>query len=177
MANPPACFAGIDPGFKGGFALLSADGKCIDAREMPTFHDWHYGTVELDLIGVGNVIDRFERSEPLHWGLEFNSSRPFEHPGTIARFHFQIGALAGILSARTHQWTGIYPQVWKKSLGLEGKTKDPTSIKGMEFLEGHIPSAIKFVRTGRRGAIHDGQLDAVLIAWYLREQYLNPRPL
>ena len=80
------------------------------------------------------------------------------------------GLLIGVVEALRIPYTQVHPRIWQKvaweGVSRKGDTKH-TSLVAIRRLYPHM----KFIATPRSKKPHDGIVDAVLIAYYLRMKY------
>lgn len=159
-------YAGIDVGRKGGFGLISGDKSLIRVWPMPKEHNRG-----VSLWGIKEVFDtwedlRVQQDAVLKIAIEWNTSRPGEVPDYAFRFGLQTGQIDGLMFNRDG-WDVEYvtPNKWKPKLGLPGKSWDEKSEQGVRFWDHTYPGQEGLIR-GPRGGVHDGLLDALLMAHY-----------
>lgn len=161
MATTDLSFAGVDPGRTGGLALISP-GNVPKVWEMPKSEERG-----CDIMAVWDILSQWP--SPVVAALEWNTSRPGEVPDFAFRFGLQTGQLHALLFAKGFQVKLLAPNKWKGRLGLPGKTDDPGSLQGAALWDRTYPPYKSLIR-GPKGGIHDGPLDALLIALYLRKE-------
>ena len=164
-------FIGIDPGRKGGIALISEQG--LQVWEMPP--EQHRGINLWDLTGIINEITHYETFDGEHnkVGLEWNTCRPEEVPDFTMRFGIQSGELRAMFFAHGFEVDLIPPQVWMAKLGLPGKDGDFECRQRAELVSREFPGSDK-LWTWPRGGVHGGILEACCIAIYQRIMYSTP---
>lgn len=140
-------FVGIDPGKKGGIAII--DGKDIKAEPFS-----EAGFVNI----LSNIKDGFCVVEKV-------GAMPGQ--GVVSMFSFgqNFGFIQGVLQAYKIPYELVTPQKWKKEFSV---TKDKnTSIEVVKRL---FPDAnLKASERSRKD--HDGMAEALLMAEYGRRHY------
>lgn len=151
---------GVDVGREGAFARIA--GTQITIWDMPKSHERG-----VDLRAVNEVV---KTTPPCIVYIEWNTARPLEVPDYAFRFGLQTGQLEALFWARGFDVRHVVPNKWKGDIGLPGKTDDPTSLQGLEFLRREYPCVeVDALILGPRGGIKSGRVDAWLIAhWGLR---------
>lgn len=165
------CYAGIDPGLTGGITLIFQDGK-IWAWRMPTIiSERKVGGKKrkrsnIDLENLREIM--FEvKSAGAHVGLENVNAMPGQGSTSMFNFGRTRGILEGMLSAFEISYELITPQKWSMMLHtdyghIEG-TKDRSQAAGVDIFGESIPRL-------KSGRIHDGILDAGLIAMFMKRR-------
>lgn len=169
MASNCNYFIGVDPGFTGGLALLSADGLIARVWPMPTTGKRNHR--KLDLGYLTGIIRTFPPNSQV--GLEWPQGLPGDSPQSMMRFGVQVGQIDALLYAHEFLPEHISPSVWKGRLGLPGKAHDPSSWQGVQYWAERYPSHSGLIH-GPRGGILDGLLDALLLAHYLKLGTTSP---
>lgn len=147
---------GIDPGNKGALVLLT--GKKVEYFAMP-----------LDAEGVSfpGVVGVLRGMRPDHVFLE--RAMPFAM-GTKSAFSYGRGfaALEIAIKVCKLKVTYIEPAKWTKALyaGIDARLKPKE--RGRIALERLFPDHVKGLPRDRKGVIHEGVMDALLIAEYGR---------
>ena len=170
MVNPR--YIGIDPGFTGAIAEISADGKSVRTWDMPVMMR---GTTKkyrtLDVERLYEIFGDIFRTPVESVGLENPTTRPGEGAERAARFGRQLGTLEALLYLFSkHYGTKIElvaPSLWTGRLGLPGKTEPRWQQPREDILTSYYPDCEPELR-GPRGGLKDGRLDALLIAHWLR---------
>ena len=162
-------YAGIDPGFTGGLAVINSKGTTVKCWDMPTTSAEKDRQKEIDLDSLYALFREFKRRPNLVLGIEWPTTRPGEGAERSERF----GRGKGYLHAYAHLLRLPYyllaPQLWKGRLGLAGKSDPGANRQGAELFDRYYPGFTDLIR-GPRGGIKDGRLDALLIAHFLRTQ-------
>ncbi len=162
-------FVGIDPGFSGGIAVLSADGTSAKAWPMPITqrNSARDSTREYDLDGLHTIFKRLHFLPRPEVTIEWPTTRPGEGAERAERFGRGKGYLHAFLHLMQFQYTKVAPNIWKGRLGLPGKESDPNSTQGASYWGEHYPKHVALI-LGPRGGTLDGLLDALLLAHYGR---------
>lgn len=141
---------GIDPGAKGGIALMTGCGCIAEAYPMPT----NGKIVDIPaLIEICPYIT-FACIEAVH---------AFPGQGVTSMFNFgkAYGMLLGWLETVEAKYIGVDPRKWKNTI-LAGTEKD--KYAAIEFVKREYPMVD--LTPGRKQTPHDGMADAVCIAKY-----------
>jgi hypothetical protein len=150
-------FIGIDPGKKGGLAVICDRGRLEDAivmGEIPALEAW--------LSFWENYIDRVY--------LEKAQSMP--NQGVAATFNYGTGygKLIGMIETLGLSYELVRPQQWQKVMipgSKPGNSKKDALVKARQLFPNET-----FIQKGCRKP-HDGIIDAVLIAEYGRRQHVG----
>lgn len=163
----PPWFLGIDPGAKGGLAVLAQSGACLLSCALP-------GTPEAlaealrpwTIAGQGGLIGAVERVGP----------RPGEGVVSVATFARGYGVILGVLAAFRVSFVLPAPQVWQSLILGRGRGRARTGIRALDR-KASKASAVAWVRTRWPGmdlrepgcrVAHDGRADALCLAEYAR---------
>jgi len=114
-------YIGVDPGKAGGLACLSASGKPLDARAMPS--------TEMDL---WTWFDRHRVDAKAT--LELVHASP--QMGTVSAFTFGrgYGRLEMALTSALIPWGVVTPQTWQKVMGcMSGGDKNVTKRRAQQL--------------------------------------------
>ena len=158
------CFLGIDPGLKGGIAVVADRQEW--ACPAPTTRDAG-GKVQFDRERMVATLRAF----PITFAaIELVDAAPMrgQRQGTTSMFRFGsgFGLWLGILEAIGIPYVEVGPKVWKKAV-LKGMGRDKTA-------------AIEYVRRFRTGVSlrpprsrvdHDGIADATCLAEYAKREW------
>jgi len=138
--------AGIDPGQKGGVAILEAgqDGaiRLLDARPMPIA-----GEKEIDIEGLWRILEHVDLV-----GLEHAQAFPKQGIVSTGRYMAQWGEIIGFLKAAAIPYALVRPTVWKEAT--------------YTWAFRRFPNALGLMRPGRSKKFHDGVADAIAIAYW-----------
>jgi crossover junction endodeoxyribonuclease RuvC len=101
----PECFIGIDPGLKGGMAVIDACG--VRTIRMPT--------TERDIWGWLRDLGRFQRGYAL---IERVQAMPGNGVSSMFKFGWGYGGLRMGLIAAEVTWEEVEPKTWQKEIGV-----------------------------------------------------------
>lgn len=170
--NTPIWVLGIDPGNTGSFVLTN--GVKLKTWEMPLIQSGknktisHRGVMEIlsDVVIEDDVIDGpevqvyLERAMPMAMGSKhaFSYGRGFE-------------AIVIAIETIKLPMTMVEPQKWAKEMH-EGISADlKPKAKSLIAAKRLFPKLVAMLPTKPKGGVHDGMIDALLIAGYgLRKQ-------
>ncbi len=153
---------GIDPGING--ALVATNGERIIANTMPLIQQdknknvWHAGI----LLWFANIADVTGRA-PVY----LERAVPFGQGATSA-FSYGRGFESLVLSIEYagHPMTLVEPGKWTKEMH-EGISKElKPKVKSLIAAKRLFPKLVAMLPTRPKGGIHDGMIDALLIAGY-----------
>ena len=151
-------YIGIDPGAKGGIAMIFGEGQVYDAFPLPMIGS--LVNVESLAVSIGEAIEwkslRYATIEKVH-------SMPGQGVASTFKFGKNYGMLIGMLFTLGIPTTFVTPQAWKKDI-LAGTAKDKAAA--CEFVVAKYPD-VKLVQPRCRNP-HDGVADAVCICEYGR---------
>lgn len=161
-------FIGIDPGFSGGFGVISPGAEPM-AFDMPVKRrGGGDGYNALDLTALKNLIIDLGVGSRAKFGLENPTTRPGEGAERSFRFGKQIGNLEAMILAFNGDLTWIPPATWTNKMGFCGKQNASAIPQRVSWWDREYPAAAGLIR-GPLGGILDGRLDALLIAAYLKQ--------
>ena len=143
---------GIDPGQKGGIAIIHELG--IEAHPMPM------AGKEIDGRAIGAMLSSFREALVI---VEKVHAMPKQGVSSTFKFGSNYGRILGVIEALNMSYELVTPQAWKKAV-LSGTDKGKTAA--VEFVHRRYP-AIDLM-PGRMRTHHDGMADAVCIAEYGR---------
>lgn len=161
---------GIDPGAKGGVAVIDEQGELVQcfpyepAALLKLCKKLRY-TVNLDLSAPP--------IEPSHCTVE--KTQAFPGMGVSGAHNYGVGRgkIEGILFALGIPYDLVTPSVWHRAMmhGAEGATAKARAWCRAQQL---WPNQIEWFRKPR-GGVHDGLVDAALIAAYSRRTHGSNR--
>lgn len=146
---------GIDPGKKGGIAVLNERGEIEGSVVMPELAE-----------GVADVLEVFTKFKT-HVYLEKAQAMPKN--GVCAMFNYGVhfGELRGILVTYKIPHTLVAPATWTKSMHQGTPTNLKAKARSHMAARRLFPNA-DLMATERSKVPHDGLIDALLIAEYGR---------
>jgi len=148
-------YLGIDPGQRGGIALIDADGFAVEAIRFPG-----------DLASVAEYIRSLHVDYTIRLAaLEKVSSRPGQGVSSTFKFGANFGAYLGALAALGIPHTLVTPRSWQKEM-LDAGTGD-TKARSLNAARRLFPDVeMKY-------AADDGIADALHLARWARKQIMN----
>lgn len=153
--NRGACMyhLGIDPGQKGGIAMISAESKMLWAETMPD-----------NLLLLKCILEAAKGYGRLHAWVE--KAQVFPKQGLVSAFNYgrHFGELCTSLTLLEIPYTLVSPVTWTKKMHLGVGIKDPKK-KTLAIARRLYPKE-KFLATDRSKVPHSGIVDAVIIARY-----------
>jgi hypothetical protein len=150
-------FVGIDPGKKGGLALLSSSGDIVDLIKMPETNRVLWGWI--DTIPPETLVV-----------LEKVHSMPKQGVRSMFTFGLGYGALLMGMEAAGLTYMEKVPRTWLKFLGIPGKKKEgETKTEWKNRLKGVAQRLYPEQR------LTLSTCDALLIAYYGLKAH-GPRP-
>jgi len=150
---------GIDPGLKGGIAILE-DGNIIFADYTPVYsEDFIKGGKKKtrNIMDVAAISDIMLEFKPDCGILEKVTARPGQGSTSMFRFGMGVGEYHGLLTALTIPYKEIRPQEWKKHFNL---TSD--KVESLNLATTLWPDWSKSFRLKKQ----DGIAEAALMAKY-----------
>ncbi len=139
---------GIDPGQKGGVAVLTADGVIASVTEMPDLP-------KLCALLEGNIFT--------HAFVEQVSVRPGQGISSGFKFGVGYGGILGALTALGISHTLLRPQAWQKVAHLGTSGKDPKD-RSNQAAKRLWPKQ-SWLASPRCKVNHDGMQEAALIGF------------
>lgn len=149
---------GIDPGNRGGIALIHNDN--IQVYPTPT-EEILVNKRRKTFLNLQEIAELIRKLSPNLCYMEKVTAMPNQGVTSMFNFGMGYGALQGILTALNVPTTLIRPQEWKRHL-LEYDTDKDASIDRCKEL---FP-AISLRRSKRSRKDCDGLAEALLIAYY-----------
>ena len=145
-------FMGIDPGKKGGVAVIE-DGRILYC--MPLTKSSFFEAVDLST-EYGDMIACLEKVHAM------------PKQGSVSMFTFGegYGWLKGVMDSEQVRYQEIAPQTWKKEFSLNSDKN-----RSIEVAKQLFPEADLFVEGHRKES--DGMAEALLMAEYARRKLWN----
>lgn len=156
-------YLGIDPGKKGGYAIIDKNGELVAYDKMPKR--------ELLLLEILQEHLTVMKKGDILVVLEQQWLRPGASQGSksVGSYHQHIGKLKLILETLGLGFEEVSPQRWKKyfDVGLKkGEDKKLKKQKTIDKVKVLFPGVD--LQPGKCRVDHDGIADAILIAEYGR---------
>ena len=150
-------FVGVDPGQKGGYAVISKS----DTGQAVFAYPWDDTFFAMEMANLMSL-----KSQGIVAAVEKVGARPGQ--GTVSMFNFgkNAGYIEGVLSALGIPYQLVPPAKWKKEFSLIGKDKQ-ASITTCRKL---FPD-LDLKRTERCRTDSDGKAEATLLAEYARRHF------
>lgn len=154
----------IDPGLKGGLAIVGKDGLMIESMplvagelDLPTLVRWvqaNRSSIELAVVEKAQAMPKQGVSSMFNYGVGY-------------------GMILGILSALGVPYELVPPQRWSKVMHA-GISKDLDTKERSALAVSRIFPGIDFRSSSRCKKPHEGMVDAALIAeWAWRQRGLD----
>lgn len=160
----PDIVIGIDPGLKGGIALIDIHDVVIAADKLPTvpIKTGNKTKQELDMSAILMYINSYMlKYKPVLCVLEAVHAMPGQGVTSMFTFGMGYGMLRGILAALNLQVMLVSPVSWKAAV-----LADNTHDKGgaIAYCKEHYPY-VSLIPKGKRKP-QDGIADAICLAKY-----------
>ena len=143
---------GIDPGMKGGIAILDTETNQMKAVPTPLIGK------EIDYRRVHEALTFYEPSIIV---IEKVHAMPGQGVTSMFNFGLGYGALVALSTVSTARLVLVTPQMWKKYV-LAGTNKDKDAA--IQFCNHTYPN-VNLILPRCRNA-HDGMTDAIYLAHY-----------
>jgi len=154
----PRKIIGIDVGLNGAIAMMRGE-TLTGIVDMPTVSLDRNGKTKRQ-ISIPELIAILDEFKPEEAFIEKVFAMAGQGVTSVFSFGRSLGAIEGVIAARSIKATLITPQTWQKSMGVSGG-KDGARARAMEL----FPYNVDYFRLKK----HDGRADAALIAcWGLR---------
>ena len=154
----PRKIIGIDVGLNGAIAMMRGE-TLTGIVDMPTVRLDRNGKTKRQ-ISIPELIAILDEFKPEEAFIEKVFAMAGQGVTSVFSFGRSLGAIEGVIAARSIKATLITPQTWQKSMGVSGG-KDGARARAMEL----FPHNVDYFRLKK----HDGRADAALIAaWGLR---------
>ena len=148
---------GIDPGQKGGYAVISKS----DTGQAVFAYPWDDTFFAMEMANLMSL-----KSQGIVAAVEKVGARPGQ--GTVSMFNFgkNAGYIEGVLSALGIPYQLVPPAKWKKDFSLIGKDKQASIITCRKLFP-----ELDLKRTERCRTDSDGKAEATLLAEYAKRHF------
>ena len=154
----PKRIIGIDVGLNGAIAMLNGE-SLHDVVDMPTVSLTRNGKAKRQ-ISIPELIQILDNFKPDEAYIEKVFAMAGQGVTSVFSFGRSLGAIEGVIAARSIKATLITPQTWQKAMGVTGG-KDGARARAMEL----FPYNVDYFKRKK----DDGRADSALIAcWGLR---------
>jgi crossover junction endodeoxyribonuclease RuvC len=154
----PRKIIGIDVGLNGAIAMMRGE-TLTGIVDMPTVTLDRNGKAKRQ-ISIPELIAILDEFKPEEAYIEKVFAMAGQGVTSVFSFGRSLGAIEGVIAARSIKATLITPQTWQKAMGCSGG-KDGARARAMEL----FPYNVDYFKLKK----HDGRADAALIAcWGLR---------
>lgn len=154
----PRRIIGVDVGLDGAIAMMNGT-DLIKVLDMPTVTLDRNGKAKRQ-ISIPELIEIIDEFKPEEAYIEKVFAMSGQGVTSVFSFGRSLGAIEGVIAARSIKSTLVTPQTWQKAMGVSGG-KDGARARAMEL----FPYQMDFFKLKK----HDGRADAALIAcWGLR---------
>lgn len=162
-------YIGIDPGLKGGIAMLNSSGEFIVTFDMPLEKlESGKDTIDIvklykELLDINYSIIAVEKVQAMP-PTRLPNGQSLNMNVSMFTFGMGYGKVKAIASITGDIVLDVTAQKWKKHFNLIGKDKKASVHKAIEI----YPESEEYLIT-KRGRLIDGRADALLIARYAYE--------
>ena len=154
----PRRIIGIDVGLDGAIAMMNGT-DLIKVLDMPTVTLDRNGKAKRQ-ISIPELIEIIDEFKPEEAYIERVFAMSGQGVTSVFSFGRSLGAIEGVIAARSIKSTLVTPQTWQKAMGVSGG-KDGARARAMEL----FPWNVDYFKRKK----DDGRADAALIAcWGLR---------
>ena len=154
----PKRIIGIDVGLNGAIAMMQGE-TLTGVVDMPTVTLDRNGKAKRQ-ISIPELVEIIKTFKPDEAYCERVFAMSGQGVTSVFSFGRSLGAIEGVLAARSIKTTLVTPQTWQKAMGVSGG-KDGARARAMEVFPWNV-DLFKRVKD-------DGRADAALIAaWGLR---------
>jgi crossover junction endodeoxyribonuclease RuvC len=154
----PKRIIGIDVGLNGAIAMMRGE-TLTGIFDMPTVTLDRNGKAKRQ-ISIPELIAILNDFQPEEAFIERVFARSGQGVTSVFSFGRSLGAIEGVIAARSIKTTLVLPQIWQKAMGVTGG-KDGARARAMEL----FPYNVDYFKRKK----DDGRADAALIAcWGLR---------
>ena len=154
-------YIGVDPGKKGGFAIITHG---ITGKQLVEVFPWD----DKEFIHQMRALaeDDYAREVGVIAAVEKVASMPHDSHKAAFNFGHSLGFIEGVLSGCWIGYQLVPPNVWKKSFSLIGKDKQAS----IEVCRNLFPD-VDLKRTERCRTESDGKAEALLLCTYAMRHF------
>lgn len=164
---------GVDPGAKGGLALLD-DGTLLAVEQMPALvlKRGKSNKTEVDDYALAELLRRWHAEAPIDLGIVENvGGREGQSASAAFNFGFACGAPRFMLIGMGLRVEKVAPQTWMRALSVPpGKDKDGSFALANRLFPGWSRTWSAVVGNGPYDE-RSGRAEAALIAWWGRQHF------
>ncbi len=146
---------GVDPGQRGGLAVLTADGTLEHVSDLPIIRDGRLAWV--DGGALQSTLITVLAGRPARAVVERVSAMPRQGVASSFNFGVGFGSILGVLQALHLPIELVTPAAWKRALGL-----------GSDKLASLHKARLLFPDADLTLQKHDGRAEALLLAYHSR---------
>ena len=152
-------YIGIDPGKKGGYAMIVDDPKSSYVKAYP----WDDAAFAEEMRGIGLKLENPRGCVVA--AVEQVNAMPGQGVTSMFSFGKSYGYILGVLTALNIPFQTVRPHEWKKAFGLNS-----SKTKSIEVCHRLFPE-IDLKRTDRCRTESDGIAEAALITLYAKRHF------
>ena len=154
-------YVGVDPGKKGGFAIIHID---LSGKQQVDVFPWDDDAFVREMAGWRDNFAAQE-SDGAVACVEKVGSMPHDSHKAAFNFGHSLGYIEGVLSALGIPYQLVPPNKWKKEFSLIGKDKQASIVTCRKLFP-----ELDLKRTERCRTDSDGKAEATLLAEYARRK-------
>jgi crossover junction endodeoxyribonuclease RuvC len=133
MSGGPVNILGVDPGIRGGLAIVSIDAngaapQLIDAIDIPV-----NGVGAKERVDVLAIRSWIERHAPQHALIERAQAMPKQGASSGFKYGRAVGAIEAAIACCGIPLTIVEPSVWKRFYGLRGGDKEAGCQRALQL--------------------------------------------
>ena len=160
MGNEEKIFIGIDPGKKGAIAVINSKRDVLLLEDYPG----NIASCVKILDKINNMGFKFDR---IYAAIEKVHAKSKQGVTSMFSFGENFGAWQGIISMAKYPLDLPSPQQWAKGVVSKKNNSKSPSVDAATRM---FPTVCLY---GPRGGAKDGRAEALLIADWLRRQYIS----
>ena len=150
-------YIGVDPGKKGGYAIIDSDGSC---KSYP----WDDAKFVYDMQTI--TVWKFTDKHSVIAAVEKVGAMPGQGVTSMFSFGQSYGFILGVLSACGIGYQLVPPRKWKAEFGLLNTDKQDSVAVAKRLFPG-----VSLLPTERCRKESDGMADALLMAEHARRKF------